>query len=184
MNLVDFLNINSQQTFSESKAFGEDDEIPSGNLDEEGNEEPMEEEPMEEEPTDDGGDDTYEDSQGDSNMEMENPEDNVNDVNDSNILLNTKLSTSFVTLYQNQKEELEKLRSSNLESSEFGAEFKVLIDEYQTTLEILYDYKTKKFETESTAGRMEMWIKYKSIFNSLSTQINNLLIKMNDVELE
>lgn len=184
MNLVDFLNINSQQAFSEAKGFGEDDEIPSGNLDEEGNEEPVEEEPADDAGGEDTYDDQYDDSQGDSNMEMENPEDNVNDVNDSNILLNSKLSTAFVTLYQNQKEELDKLRSSNLESSEFGAEFKVLIDEHQTTLEILYDYKTKKFETESTAGRMEMWIKYKSIFNNLSLQINNLLSKINEEEVE
>lgn len=184
MNLVDFLDTKTSfGTFSESKPFSEADDIPDGEM-EEGNDEQVEEE-VQDDTQDidiaDTGEDEYVDDQGESNETPEvDPEKDVADVNESNISLNSKLSESFVTLYTNQREEIEKIVSSNLESSEFGAEFKILIKEYQTTLEILYDYKTRLFETESTAGRLERLIEFKSIFNNLTIQLNVLMASIND----
>ena len=188
MNLVDFLDTKTSfGTFSESKPFSEADDIPDGEM-EEGNDEQVEEEVQDDTQDDtqdidnaDTGEDEYVDDQGESNETPEvDPEEDVADVNESNISLNSKLSESFVALYTNQSEEIEKIISSNLESSEFGAEFKILIEEYQTTLEILYDYKTRLFETESTAGRMERLIEFKSIFNNLTIQLNVLMDSLND----
>ena len=183
MNLVDFLDTKTSfGTFSESKPFSEADDIPDGEM-EEGNDEQVEEVQDDTQDIDiaDTGEDEYVDDQGESNETPEvDPEEDVADVNESNISLNSKLSESFVTLYTNQSEEIEKIVSSNLESSEFGAEFKILIEEYQTTLEILYDYKTRLFETESTAGRLERLIEFKSIFNNLTIQLNVLMASIND----
>ena len=188
MDLLDLLvTNNSFKSFSESKPFSEADEVPDGELNEEEVQDENVEEPVEEET----GDDEYVDTAGDDTGEApeeeapeSNPEEDVADVNDSNISLNNKLSESFVTLYTNQSEELDKVKTSNFESSEFGAEFKILIKEYQTTLEILYDYKIRLFETESTAGRMEKLIEFKSIFNNLTVQLNELLAGLNDSETE
>lgn len=188
MDLLDLLvTNNSFKSFSESKPFSEaDEEVPDGEL----NEEEVQDEDVEE-PIEETGDDEYVDTAGDDTGEApeeeapeSNPEEDVADVNDSNISLNNKLSESFVTLYTNQSEELDKVKTSNFESSEFGAEFKILIKEYQTTLEILYDYKIRLFETESTAGRMEKLIEFKSIFNNLTVQLNELLSGLNDSETE
>lgn len=188
MDLLDLLvTNNSFKSFSESKPFSEaDEEVPDGEL----NEEEVQDEDVEE-PIEETGDDEYIDTAGDDTGEApeeeapeSNPEEDVADVNDSNISLNNKLSESFVTLYTNQSEELDKVKTSNFESSEFGAEFKILIGEYQTTLEILYDYKVRLFETESTAGRMEKLIEFKSIFNNLTMQLNELLAGLNDSENE
>ena len=188
MDLLDLLvTNNSFKSFSESKPFSEaDEEVPDGEL----NEEEVQDEDVEE-PIEETGDDEYKDTAGDDTGEApeeeapeSNPEEDVADVNDSNISLNNKLSESFVTLYTNQSEELGKVKTSNFESSEFGAEFKILIEEYQTTLEILYDYKIRLFETESTAGRMEKLIEFKSIFNNLTMQLNELLAGLNDSENE
>ena len=192
MDLLDLLvTNNSFKSFSESKPFSEaDEEVPDGEL----NEEEVQDENIEE-PIEETGDDEYKDTAGDDTGEApeeapeeeapeSNPEEDVADVNDSNISLNNKLSESFVTLYTNQSEELDKVKTSNFESSEFGAEFKILIEEYQTTLEILYDYKIRLFETESTAGRMEKLIEFKSIFNNLTMQLNELLAGLNDSETE
>ena len=192
MDLLDLLvTNNSFKSFSESKPFSEaDEEVPDGEL----NEEEVQDEDVEE-PIEETGDDEYKDTAGDDTGEApeeapeeeapeSNPEEDVADVNDSNISLNNKLSESFVTLYTNQSEELDKVKTSNFESSEFGAEFKILIEEYQTTLEILYDYKIRLFETESTAGRMEKLIEFKGIFNNLTMQLNELLSGLNDSETE
>ena len=192
MDLLDLLvTNNSFKSFSESKPFSEaDEEVPDGEL----NEEEVQDEDVEE-PIEETGDDEYVDTAGDDTGEApeeapeeeapeSNPEEDVADVNASNISLNNKLSESFVTLYTNQSEELDKVKTSNFESSEFGAEFKILIEEYQTTLEILYDYKVRLFETESTAGRMEKLIEFKSIFNNLTVQLNELLASLNDSETE
>ena len=192
MDLLDLLvTNNSFKSFSESKPFSEaDEEVPDGEL----NEEEVQDEDVEE-PIEETGDDEYKDTAGDDTGEApeeapeeeapeSNPEEDVADVNDSNISLNNKLSESFVTLYTNQSEELDKVKTSNFESSEFGAEFKILIGEYQTTLEILYDYKVRLFETESTAGRMEKLLEFKSIFNNLTMQLNELLAGLNDSETE
>ena len=192
MDLLDLLvTNNSFKSFSESKPFSEaDEEVPDGEL----NEEEVQDENIEE-PIEETDDDEYVDTAGDDTGEApeeapeeeapeSNPEKDVADVNDSNISLNNKLSESFVTLYTNQSEELDKVKTSNFESSEFGAEFKILIEEYQTTLEILYDYKIRLFETESTAGRMEKLIEFKSIFNNLTVQLNELLAGLNDSETE
>ena len=192
MDLLDLLvTNNSFKSFSESKPFSEaDEEVPDGEL----NEEEVQDENIEE-PIEETDDDEYVDTAGDDTEEApeeapeeeapeSNPEEDVADVNASNISLNNKLSESFVTLYTNQSEELDKVKTSNFESSEFGAEFKILIEEYQTTLEILYDYKIRLFETESTAGRMEKLIEFKSIFNNLTVQLNELLAGLNDSETE
>ena len=188
MDLLDLLvTNNSFKSFSESKPFSEaDEEVPDGEL----NEEEVQDENIEE-PIEETGDDEYVDTAGDDTGEApeeeapeSNPEEDVADVNASNISLNNKLSESFVTLYTNQSEALDKVKTSNFESSEFGAEFKILIEEYQTTLEILYDYKIRLFETESTAGRMEKLIEFKGIFNNLTVQLNELLAGLNDSETE
>mgnify|MGYP000370201868 FL=1 len=192
MDLLDLLvTNNSFKSFSESKPFSEaDEEVPDGEL----NEEEVQDENIEE-PIEETDDDEYVDTAGDDTGEApeeapeeeapeSNPEEDVADVNASNISLNNKLSESFVTLYTNQSEELDKVKTSNFESSEFGAEFKILIEEYQTTLEILYDYKIRLFETESTAGRMEKLLEFKSIFNNLTVQLNELLAGLNDSETE
>lgn len=166
-----------------SKAFGEEGEedIPSGELGEEG--------PIEDSGDDggsedfSGGDDSggfddggYDDGGFDGEEGGEENEnvvkDPLKDIDDSQKELVGDLRKNMSSFYKARENDLEKILSSNVGTSEYGKEVTDLIDNYKTTLSLYETYLRNEYYNESTTNKIMSFVKYKSIFNRLNENLN------------
>lgn len=180
MDLYDFLmqkNEQKQNTFIEEyTAKGEADDlgIPTG-LDDETM---QADDSVGDQDSDDFGggfDDSFGDeTEGDTN-EIMNP---LADIEDSELSLVTELRNNFTILYNDNKSRYEKLLSKNLDSSEFGPQFKEIQDQYKDVLTDIRLYLKNKYDNELLATKILQFNKFKAIINTLTESANQLLTKI------
>lgn len=180
MDLYDFLmqkNEQKQNTFIEEyTAKGEADDlgIPTG-LDDETM---QTDDSVGDQDSDDFGggfDDGFGDeTEGDTN-EIMNP---LADIDDSELSLVTELRNNFTILYNDNKSRYEKLLSKNLDSSEFGPQFKEIQDQYKDVLTDMRLYLKNKYDNELLATKILQFNKFKAIINTLTESANQLLTKI------
>lgn len=195
--MEEYLNINNNlKAFGESVSFpfsiiglGEEDEIPSGELTEEG---PADEpEDIGSEDTednmdfDDSGEEDYgfeDEGSDESNSQIEDP---LKDVEDSDKSLVKNLRKNMATFYYSRESDLEKILSSNVATSDYGEEAMELIESYKSTLSLFEEYLRETFDTEATSRKVLSFVKYKSLFNRLNESFNKFFSLIgSDVKLE
>lgn len=180
MDLYDFLmqkNEQKQNTFIEEyTAKGEADDlgIPTG-LDDEAM---QTDDSVGDQDSDDFGggfDDGFGDETEGDNNEIMNP---LADIEDSELSLVTELRNNFTILYNDNKSRYEKLLSKNLDSSEFGPQFKEIQDQYKDVLTDIRLYLKNKYDNELLATKILQFNKFKAIINTLTESANQLLTKI------
>lgn len=128
--------------------------------------------------TSDAGDeisfDNTEEGEADSN-EILNP---LADIEDSELSLVTELRISFATLYKDSKIKYDRLITKNLNSSEYGADFKEIQDQYKDVLRNMYLYLKNKYEKESLPTKILQLNTFKIQLNTLHDAANQLLEKI------
>lgn len=174
MDLFDFLN-------SEYKAFKEEglDEIPNGDInnpDDTGKDTPADDE-YQSQSDNSSYDYSNDNNEYDDNYSDEEPNENdpFADVEDSEFSLITDLRKNYADLYNNQYISYTKLKSENFESSEFEKEFKVLLDMYRRTLNLLYIYISRKYKDESTTSKITTFVEFKEKFVTMVNECNRLI---------
>jgi hypothetical protein len=117
----------------------------------------------------------YEEGVEDENGKIINP---LEDIEDADLSLTTELRGNFATLYKDNKATYEKLLSKNLDSSEFGADFKEIEEQYKTILQNIRLYLKNKFDKESIATKVLQLNDFKRQLNTLHDSTNTILSKM------
>ena len=176
MELSDLLNYDFE-------AFKEDslDEIPNGDINDMGDTgSDFSESMSDSEGGDQYGDygNGYDDGGFDENGEPR-ANDPFADVDDSEFSLISDLRENYAKLYNNQYISYNKLKSENYESSEYEKEFKVLIDMYKRTLNLLYVYISRKYKDESTTTKIMTFVEFKEKFVSITDECNRLIDLIN-----
>lgn len=167
------------------KAFKEDglDEIPVGdvnnpdamNEDTGGNDDFNDNSGYEDSYADDG---SYNDQGYDDNSDPQNKLP-FEDVDDSEIALVSDLRDNFAKLYETQFTVYNKLKSENLESTEFAKDFEFIIDNYKRTLNLLYRYIDTKYANEATTTKIMTFLDFKEQFINYADRCNKLFAKIN-----
>lgn len=186
MNLSDLIKMNntSNKGIGESMGFGEADaeEIPTGEMTEEG-------------PVEDTGNEEYveegyeEESYGDSEYSEEGEEqeqgltDPYEGIEDSEKTLVKNLRENMATFYNNREADLEKISSSNMVTSEYGDEIAKVIENYKSSLQLYKDYLRDTFPNESTSRRVVSFLEYKALFNQMNKLLNNYFAKLGVEEI-
>lgn len=169
------------------KAFKEDglDEIPAGDVD---NPDMMNDDTSSDSYSDDGGyndnyDNNYDDSgySDDQEYDTSDPQKKLpfEDVDDSEIALVSDLRENFSKLYDTQFNVYNKLKSENLESTEFSKDFEFIIDNYKRTLNLMYKYIDTKYANEATTTRIMTFLDFKEQFTNYADRCNKLFAKIN-----
>ena len=162
-----------------SEAGEEEPDIPTGELGPDG---PVEEEGGEEmEVSDDTGfDDTgFDDTEDEEGAEGEEViKDPMDNVEDSEKYLAKDLRAQITVFYDERQQELERISSSNIESSEEGEALKKLVDRYKISFDTLKSYIKDEFDSEPLSTRIESFIQFKALFNTLNKGINALTRKI------
>lgn len=177
MDLYSLINENK-----EVKAFKEDglDEIPVGDVN---NPEAMNSDSGDGGFDDGGYDDSYSDDSygGDDYSDGQDPQNSLpfEDVDDSEIALVSDLRDNFAKLYETQFNVYNKLKSENLESTEFSKDFEFIIDNYKRTLNLLYRYIDTKYANEATTTKIMTFLDFKEQFTSYADRCNKLFAKIN-----
>ena len=167
MDLYSLINENKVKAFKEDGL----DEIPAGDVD---NPDAMN--------TDMG---SYDDSSGGGNdmgyddNSYDDGSSNFEDVDDSEIALVSDLRENFAKLYETQFNVYNKLKSENLESTEFSKEFEFIIDNYKRTLNLLYRYIDTKYANEATTTKIMTFLDFKEQFTNYADRCNKLFAKIN-----
>lgn len=130
--------------------------------------------------TEDYGDFGTDDGFGNTEVETEegkivNP---LDDIENSEISLTTETRNSFTTLYYDNKTKYEKLLSKNLDSSEFGPEFKEIQEQYKEILDNIRLYLKNKYDQEPIATKILQLNDFKMQLNVLHDAANTLLEKI------
>lgn len=165
------------------KAFGEADEedIPSGELGEDGPVEDTSDDTSEDtgQEEDSGGfDDNFsddgfgDDSDTGEDGDQSKIKDPLADIEDSQKELVGDLRKNMSSFYKARENDLEKILSSNIGTSEYGKEVNELIENYKTTLSLYETYLRNEYYKESTTNKIMSFVKYKSIFNRLNENLN------------
>lgn len=164
------LPVGESFTFIDSlnfKGFGEEEEIPSGEMNEEG---PVEEEgSSEEEFSDEGGFDDYSEEGEGAEGEIKDP---LEEVDDSEKGLVADLRANMTTFYKSREADLEKILASNIGTSEYGDEVLSLIERYKDALTLFKEYLRNEYYEEATSRKVYSFIKYKGLFNTMNEQFN------------
>nr|DAU86034.1 MAG TPA: hypothetical protein [Caudoviricetes sp.] len=111
----------------------------------------------------------------DENGKIINP---MEDIENADLSLTTELRGNFATLYKENKATYEKLLSKNLDSSEFGADFKEIEEQYKTILQNIRLYLKNKFDKESIVTKILQLNDFKRQLNTLHDSSNTILSKM------
>lgn len=182
MDLYDFLTQKPQKIIKESYVAvgeaGEDDfGIPSGD---EGDMGFDDSEAGSMSGPNDYGDFGTDDGFGGTDVEtnegtIKNP---LDDIEDSELSLTTETRNSFTTLYYDNKTKYEKLLSKNLDSSEFGPEFKEIQEQYKEILDNIRLYLKNKYDVEPIATKILQLNDFKMQLNTLHDASNSLLQKL------
>lgn len=138
-------------------------------------------------PMDDGGMDFGSDDMGlgtdeFGNQELETPEGTIenplDDIEDADLSLTTEIRENFTSLYNDSKANYEKILSRNLDSSEFGADFKEIQEQYKAILQNIRLYMKNKFNKESIVTKVLQLNDFKMQINTLHTAVNTLSEKL------
>ena len=188
MDLYDFLvkkpsiNIDSSKAYGEaSDDFGMDFGIPTG-TEQDDLSVPSDNSGSTEDPNmgfgfDDGGMNDDGSDQGVENEEgkIVNP---LDDIEDADLSLTTETRSNFATLYRDSKTNYEKLLSKNLDSSEFGSDFKEIQEQYKAVLQNIRLYLKNKYNKESIVTKIMQLNDFKMQINTLNEASNSLLEKI------
>ena len=184
MDIYDFLvekpkhNIkgSSLTTSAEADDFG----IPTGTAQDDISEEPSMDDGSMGFGTDDGMMDMATDEFG--NQELETPDGKIqnplDDIEDADLSLTTEIRENFTSLYNDSKANYEKILSRNLDSSEFGADFKEIQEQYKAILQNIRLYMKNKFNKESIVTKVLQLNDFKMQINTLHTAVNTLSDKL------
>lgn len=129
------------------------------------------------------GDFGYDDSMGEEQGEEEKPINPLEDIEDSEISLVTELRRSYTSLYNDSKSKFERLTSKNFETSEYGAEFKEIHEQYKEILHNMYLYMKNKWERETLPTKILQLNRFKMQINNLHETVNDLLGRIGIKEL-
>lgn len=138
-------------------------------------------------PMDDGGMDFGSDDMGlgtdeFGNQELETPEGTIenplDDIEDADLSLTTEIRENFTSLYNDSKANYEKILSRNLDSSEFGTDFKEIQEQYKAILQNIRLYMKNKFNKESIVTKVLQLNDFKMQINTLHTAVNTLSEKL------
>lgn len=124
-----------------------------------------------------GSDDGFGDEGGDE--EGKKVEDELNGVEDSEYSLVKTLRENMTTFYYNRENDLERVASSNLVTSEYGDEINVILEDYKSSLSLFKEYLRDTFKKESTSRKVNSFIEYKAIFNKMNRLLNEYFRKLN-----
>lgn len=184
MDIYDFLvekpkhNIkgSSLTTSAEADDFG----IPTGTAQDDISEGPSMDDGNMDFSTDDGMMDMSTDEFG--NQELETPDGKIqnplDDIEDADLSLTTEIRENFTSLYNDSKANYEKILSRNLDSSEFGADFKEIQEQYKAILQNIRLYMKNKFNKESIVTKVLQLNDFKMQINTLHTAVNTLSDKL------
>ena len=182
MDIFDFLvekpkhNIkgSSLTTSAEADDFG----IPTGTEQDNISGEP----PVDDEEMNFGTDDMGSGTDEFGNQELETPEGTIenplDDIEDADLSLTTEIRENFTSLYNDSKANYEKILSRNLDSSEFGADFKEIQEQYKAILQNIRLYMKNKFNKESIVTKVLQLNDFKMQINTLHTAVNTLSEKL------
>ena len=130
--------------------------------------------------TDDGMMDMSTDEFG--NQELETPDGKIqnplDDIEDADLSLTTEIRENFTSLYNDSKANYEKILSRNLDSSEFGTDFKEIQEQYKAILQNIRLYMKNKFNKESIVTKVLQLNDFKMQINTLHTAVNTLSDKL------
>lgn len=130
--------------------------------------------------TDDGMMDMATDEFG--NKELETPDGKIqnplDDIEDADLSLTTEIRENFTSLYNDSKANYEKILSRNLDSSEFGTDFKEIQEQYKAILQNIRLYMKNKFNKESIVTKVLQLNDFKMQINTLHTAVNTLSDKL------
>ena len=184
MDIYDFLvekpkhNIkgSSLTTSAEADDFG----IPTGTAQDDISEGPSMDDSSMDFSTDDGMMDMATDEFG--NQELETPDGKIqnplDDIEDADLSLTTEIRENFTSLYNDSKANYEKILSRNLDSSEFGTDFKEIQEQYKAILQNIRLYMKNKFNKESIVTKVLQLNDFKMQINTLHTAVNTLSDKL------
>ena len=151
------------------KAFKEEEEIPSGEMDENGPVEEQEEPAQEESYSEDEFGGGYEEEGEENEGEIKDP---LAEVDDSEKGLVSDLRENMTTFYKSREADLEKILASNIGTSEYGDEVLSLIERYKDALTLFKEYLRNEYYEEATSRKVYSFIKYKGLFNTMNEQFN------------
>lgn len=186
MDIFDFLvekpkhNIkgSSLTTSAEADDFG----IPTGTAQDEISDEPVDNSGNMDFGMDDTGMDMGMGTDEFGNQELETPEGKIQnpleDIEDADLSLTTEIRENFASLYNDGKANYEKLLSRNLDSSEFGADFKEIQEQYKAILQNIRLYMKNKFNKESIVTKVLQLNDFKMQINTLHDAMNTLSEKI------
>lgn len=187
MDLYDFLvkkpsiNIDSSKAYGEaSDDFGMDFGIPTG-TEQDDLSVPSDNGGSTEDPNmgfgfDDGGmNDGFDQGVENEEGKIINP---LDDIEDADLSLTTETRSNFATLYRDSKTNYEKLLSKNLDSSEFGSDFKEIQEQYKAVLQNIRLYLKNKYNKESIVTKIMQLNDFKMQINTLNEASNSLLEKI------
>lgn len=186
MDIFDFLvekpkhNIkgSSLTTSAEADDFG----IPTGTDQDEISDEPVDNSGNMDFGMDDTGMDMGMSTDEFGNQELETPEGKIQnpleDIEDADLSLTTEIRENFASLYNDGKANYEKLLSRNLDSSEFGADFKEIQEQYKAILQNIRLYMKNKFNKESIVTKVLQLNDFKMQINTLHDAMNTLSEKI------
>lgn len=116
------------------------------------------------------------------NQELETPEGKIqnplDDIEDADLSLTTEIRENFTSLYNDSKANYEKILSRNLDSSEFGSDFKEIQEQYKAILQNIRLYMKNKFDKESIVTKVLQLNDFKMQINTLHTAVNTLSEKL------
>ena len=116
------------------------------------------------------------------NQELETPEGKIqnplDDIEDADLSLTTEIRENFTSLYNDSKANYEKILSRNLDSSEFGTDFKEIQEQYKAILQNIRLYMKNKFDKESIVTKVLQLNDFKMQINTLHTAVNTLSEKL------
>lgn len=186
MDLYDFLvkkpsiNIDSSKAYGEaSDDFGMDFGIPTGTEQDDlsvPSDSGLNEDPDMGFGFDDGGmNDGFDQGVENEEGKIVNP---LDDIEDADLSLTTETRSNFATLYRESKTNYEKLLSKNLDSSEFGSDFKEIQEQYKAVLQNIRLYLKNKYDKESIVTKIMQLNDFKMQINTLNEASNSLLEKI------
>ena len=116
------------------------------------------------------------------NQELDTPEGKIqnplDDIEDADLSLTTEIRENFTALYNDSKANYEKILSRNLDSSEFGPDFKEIQEQYKAILQNIRLYMKNKFDKESIVTKVLQLNDFKMQINTLHTAVNTLSEKL------
>ena len=186
MDLYDFLvkkpsiNISSKKAYGEaSDEFGMDFGIPTGTEQDDlsnPSNNGFDDNPNSGFDFSDGGmDDSFDQGVENEEGKIVNP---LDDIEDADLSLTTETRSNFTTLYRDSKTNYEKLLSKNLDSSEFGSDFKEIQEQYKAILQNIRLYLKNKYDKESIVTKILQLNDFKMQINTLNEASNSLLEKI------